>query len=228
MDTTKLSITEAIEAVRDFGEFLHGGEIEDTAQDWLDHGIMPDSEWVDAGVFTPQAQLALIKIGLTPDEVAQSMVDLTGDEGHRFGHERIGYLVSNCDMSAEQALRAIRGEPKGGSPTIEVLSTDYEFPTHDDAEDVSEWEWYGTVWVKVDGVEYEVGCVIGVPESDRGTARAAGGDMVTPYLTAWWGDASDYENAPGDDGSTLDEDVADDVIGAIMEAAPRLWQEARG
>lgn len=95
-------------------------------------------------------------------------------------------------------------------------------------ESVAEWERYGTIEVRIGGVTYEVGCVIGVPEHLRGTARAAGGDRVTPYLDAWFADASDYESAPGDDGSEgVAPELYADLLAALAEAAPRLWSEAR-
>lgn len=90
------------------------------------------------------------------------------------------------------------------------------------------WERYGTVRVQVGAVVYAVGCTIGVPESLRGTALAAGGDTVTPYLSAWYEDSADWSLAPGEDGSEgVPEQLADAVRGAIRHAARRLWAEAQ-
>lgn len=86
-------------------------------------------------------------------------------------------------------------------------------------ESVAEWERYGTVRVRINGTTYEVGAVIGVPEYLRGTARAAGGDTVTPYLDAWYADASDYI------GAGIPSDLAEEVLAAIQGAARRLWAE---
>lgn len=40
-----------------------------------------------------------------------------------------------------------------------------------------------------------MGCVVGVPESQEATCRAAGGH-VRPFLRAWWGDSSDWAALP--------------------------------
>src|SRR5690606_23938278 len=47
-----------------------------------------------------------------------------------------------------------------------------------------EWERYGTIRVKIDDVEYQVGCLIGVPEYLRATAEAADGGPE--YLDVWY------------------------------------------
>lgn len=119
------------------------------------------------------------------------------------------------------------------TPTIEVIGLgDDDWTEEADGEeregaaDAREWERYGTVRVRIGDVTYEVGAVIGVPEHLRGTARAAGGDTTTPYLAAWFADASDYLSAPGDDGSTgIPSDLADEVRAEIQVAARRLWAE---
>src|SRR5690606_11111997 len=85
------------------------------------------------------------------------------------------------------------------------------------------WERYGTVWVRVGDVEYEVGCAIGVPPYLRATAEAAGGDRITPYLSAWYVTWSDWACAPsttGPDG--VPADLKDDVLAAIYDARRRL------
>lgn len=118
-------------------------------------------------------------------------------------------------------------------PEIEVLGLGLDDWTEEadgeereGAADAREWERYGTVEVRIDGTTYEVGAVIGVPEYLRGTARAAGGDTTTPYLAAWYADASDYLSAPGDDGSIgIPSDLAKEVLAAIKGAARRLWAE---
>lgn len=110
--------------------------------------------------------------------------------------------------------------------TIEIIGLGSEDWTTDEDR---EWERYGTVEVRIDDVTYKVGCVIGVSEDLRGTAVAAGGDTVTPYLDAWFADSSDYESAPGDDGSEgIAPELYADLLAALAEAAPRLWSEVRG
>lgn len=94
-----------------------------------------------------------------------------------------------------------------------------------EAEQDTQMEWYGTVLVQIGSQEYEVGAVVGVPESLRATARAAGGDIIGPYLTAWYADASDWQLAPCPDGDGVPASRAQDVIAAIAAAAGRLWRE---
>lgn len=53
----------------------------------------------------------------------------------------------------------------------------------------------------------------------RGTARAAGAGVM-PYLTAWWGDASDWAD--------LTHAESEAVLAAIIDNAPELWREVRG
>lgn len=89
-----------------------------------------------------------------------------------------------------------------------------------------EWERYGTVRVRVGEVEYEVGCAIGVPAYLRATAEAAGGDMITPYLSAWYVARVDWSCAPASSGPDgVPADLADAVLGAISDAVVRLWRE---
>lgn len=91
-----------------------------------------------------------------------------------------------------------------------------------------EWARYGTVRVRIGSVTYDVGVTLGVPESLRGTAAAAGGDTITPYLSAWYRVASDWDSAPGDDGSEgVPDHLTDEVLDAIESAARRLWDEAQ-
>jgi len=118
-------------------------------------------------------------------------------------------------------------------PEIEVLglggddwTEEADGEEREGAADAREWERYGTVRVRIDGVTYEVGVVIGVPEYLRGTARAAGGDTTTPYLGTWYADPSDYLSAPGDDGSIgIPSDLAKEVLAAIRGEVRRLWAE---
>jgi len=89
-----------------------------------------------------------------------------------------------------------------------------------------EWERYGTVRVRIGEVEYEVGVAIGVPEYLRDTAIAAGGDRITPYLSAWYVVWSDWANASASSGPDgVPADLKDDVLAAIYEARHRLWRE---
>lgn len=70
--------------------------------------------------------------------------------------------------------------------------------------------------VTVDGVGVKVATMIGVQPYERGTCRAAGGD-VRPFLITWWGDESDFRNVPAD--------RREEVEGALFEARERLWRE---
>lgn len=92
-----------------------------------------------------------------------------------------------------------------------------------------EWERYGTVTVGIDGAEYEVGVVIGVPETLRQTVTAANDDPAR-YVSAWYGDSGDWSDAPcltPGVAKGIPAELAPAVLAAIREAAPRLWQEYR-
>lgn len=92
-----------------------------------------------------------------------------------------------------------------------------------------EWVRYGTVFVDIDEVTYEVGVAIGVPVSLRGTAIAAGGDPYrSSYVSAWYEDAGDWSDAPclvPGVAAGIPVDLAPTVLAALREAAPRLWRE---
>ena len=64
----------------------------------------------------------------------------------------------------------------------------------------TEWQWYGSVRVQIGRRTYDVGAVVGVPESQQQTAQASGG-RIASYLTAWFADASDWSEARCDDGT---------------------------
>lgn len=86
------------------------------------------------------------------------------------------------------------------------------------------WERYGTVRVQIDDVEYQVGCLIGVPEYLRATAEAADGGPE--YLDVWYVTWSDWACAPASAGRDgIPADLKDDVLGAIYDARVRLWRE---
>lgn len=78
---------------------------------------------------------------------------------------------------------------------------------------------YVCVAAKIDGQKVKLGVVVGVPDHLRGSAKAAGGDVVGPYLTTWWSDSSDWQDVPADRREQTEE--------ALADAAPRLWREAR-
>jgi hypothetical protein len=61
-----------------------------------------------------------------------------------------------------------------------------------------------------------LGTVIGVPEWQHGTCRAAGG-LVDPFLSTWWSDPSDWQD--------VSQAERQDVEDALAGAAPRLWRE---
>lgn len=126
-------------------------------------------------------------------------------------------LAAEPGEHQEAAIEAIYALADGEDPravtVVGLGATDW---TDDDA---SAWERYGVIDVEVAGETYELGCAIGVPEHLRGTAEAAGGDTITPYLTAWYVSRSDWECAG------VPAYAADAVLAAILEAAPRLWDE---
>jgi hypothetical protein len=83
----------------------------------------------------------------------------------------------------------------------------------------SEWEAYVEVEARVDSKAVKLGTVVGVPAHLRGTARAAGGDVVGPYLSTWWADSSDWSGA-------VRPERRGEAREAIAKEAPRLWREA--
>lgn len=123
-------------------------------------------------------------------------------------------------------------------PEIEVLglgpdewsAESYPDETEDERrqrESRRRWERYGTVWVRVGEVEYEVGCALGVPEYLRATAAAAGGDTTrAAYVDAWYVDSSDWSRAPATNGPDgVPEELSYAVLDAIRDARHRLWRE---
>lgn len=109
---------------------------------------------------------------------------------------------------------------------IAVLGIGSEFDLPDDAEQDTDMEWYGTVRVRVNGVEYQVGAVLGVPESDRGSARASG--SIQEFLNAWYADSSDWDSAPASNGTTgVPRGLASAVIAEIRGSVRKLWREVR-
>lgn len=149
---------------------------------------------------------------VTADDLAQ-LVDLleSGDPDER----RDAYSLWCADTSCELYV-----------PPITVLGLGGEDWTDAGDPEEAEWTRYGTVRVQVGDDVYDVGCVLGVPEYLRGTAIAAGGDTITPYLDAWYADRSDWGSAPrngAQDG--LAAYLADPVLDAIRAHARRLWGE---
>lgn len=78
-----------------------------------------------------------------------------------------------------------------------------------------EYRAYVAVGVLVDGVEHRVGCMVGVPEAQEGTARAAGDE--TPFLDAWWADSSDWA-------SLRSRQVAGAVLSALYDGRISMWR----
>jgi len=82
--------------------------------------------------------------------------------------------------------------------------------------DAGRYSIYAAWDVTVDGVTYDsVGAVIGVPDYQRGTAKAAGND--SPFVEAWFADPSDWEH--------LTHDERDAALGALSEKAVRIYYD---
>ncbi len=82
----------------------------------------------------------------------------------------------------------------------------------------------GTDWavaeyrVTVRGIRaITLGTMIGVPEYQHGTCRAAGAG-VRQFLSTWWADASDWQDVSQDEREAVED--------ALAGAASRLWSEA--
>lgn len=106
-------------------------------------------------------------------------------------------------------------------PAIKVVGLGEEFEVPSDCEQDKYLEWYGVVLVEIGDKRYEVGAVIGVPESERGTCRAAQSGVST-YLSAWYADSSDW-SAVG-----VPQELAPRVIAEIWRRRSSLWMQARG
>jgi|SRR5208337_1753904 len=76
---------------------------------------------------------------------------------------------------------------------------------------------YIQVAATLKGRPIKLGTMIGVPKYMHGTARAAGGDSVRPYLSTWWADASDWQDVSSNEREAVEE--------ALAKAAPRLWRQ---
>jgi hypothetical protein len=63
----------------------------------------------------------------------------------------------------------------------------------------------------------KLGVLVGVPEWQQETCRAAGG-YIWPFLSTWWADASDWQDLPSE--------FRQDAEEALSEVAPRLWRQA--
>jgi hypothetical protein len=107
---------------------------------------------------------------------------------------------------------------------IQVLGIGREFDRDDDLP-VDDLQWYGTVLVRIGAVIYEVGAVLGIRDSDKGTYRACGGNM---NAEAWYEDRSDWSMAPADTGTAgVPDGLAQDVVAAISERAEWLMTKAK-
>ncbi len=78
-------------------------------------------------------------------------------------------------------------------------------PTLIETYDSDEFSLYGLWRLEIDGVTHDVGCVIGVPPCDRGSAAASGAGN-RPFLSAWYADSSDWS-------CREERDAALDIIG---------------
>ncbi len=99
--------------------------------------------------------------------------------------------------------------------SIEIGSVVQEW-TGDDGESYDLMA-YIQVQATLDGRPITLGTMVGVPEAEQGTCRAAGSG-VRPFLSTWWADSSDWQDVPAD--------RREEAEGALFAAARRLWREA--
>jgi hypothetical protein len=101
-------------------------------------------------------------------------------------------------------------------PVVIIGSVQSEYTS--DGDEQSDLDAYICVDVTVDGEEHRVGCGLGVPASERGSARASGcGVSYAGGPIVWWADSSDWAG--------LSEGAREAVLGALSNAAGRLWDE---
>lgn len=81
-------------------------------------------------------------------------------------------------------------------------------------------EAYIEVEVVCDGVAYRLGTMVGVPEYQLATMRAAGSGM-RPFISAWFADSSDWSELPRDN-----RDLRDAVESALIRESRRLFRDA--
>ncbi len=99
-----------------------------------------------------------------------------------------------------------------------VVGDVLELHTADDERpDPEALSYYVAVRVTIAGTDCRVGVCVGARESDHGSVRASGAG-VRPYCTAWWVDASDWDDLPGG--------WRDAVEGELQAAARRLYNQA--
>lgn len=115
--------------------------------------------------------------------------------------------------AARPGRHRVRAAP-GGVEIGDVLQ-EWE-PDEGEPDDLSA---YVQVAATVGGRPVKLGTMVGVPEHLRGTARAAGGDTVGPYLSTWWADRSDWQD--------VSRGELAEVESALERAAPRLWREVQ-
>lgn len=108
-------------------------------------------------------------------------------------------------------------ESDDGIATVSIGSVIQEW-TPDEGEP-SDLMAYIQVAATLDGKkDITLGTMIGVPEWQHGTCRAAGGG-VRPFLSTWWADASDWQDVSSDQRAAAAE--------ALSKAASSLWRQVQ-
>lgn len=132
------------------------------------------------------------------------------------GHESEAYSLW-CAACGRDAT----GEEIAEVVSVEIGEVTEEWTSEDDDGETShdELSAYVSVRVTVDSQAYQVGTMLGLPESEWGTARASGcGVTLGGGPRTWWGDSSDWADLPTGTQHAVSE--------ALACASKRLWREA--
>lgn len=145
----------------------------------------------------------------------------------RGGHDEDALTAEDCTWIVSQLPRMPTREEwsDAGRPDMggrHVLTTDWRDITVGHVATV----WSGTpdlcayvsVPVTVEGETATVGCRVGIPEADHGSAIAAGSYGAYGSNTADWADQSDW--------LSVGEHLRDTVLEALHQASDRLLREA--
>lgn len=117
--------------------------------------------------------------------------------------------LTDTDLRQDTAYSVVE---HGAEIILDVGSvTEYDGDDDEADDHRSSLQAYIEVAVKIDGTDYTIGCMVGVPESQHGTVRAGG--HISP--TAWTIDESDLQVVP--------EFLREAVLGLLNDAAPKMW-----
>lgn len=137
--------------------------------------------------------------------------------------------LTDSDLDQDPAVigyRKVRSDGLSPSTTysVEEVEVDVELryirewlSEDEDADPPSPYNAYLALEVTIDHDTYRIGSMVGAPECHHGQIKASGAG-VRPYCTAWWADASDYENVPKHLLDFVTDELEDQAYDLYLEA----------